>query len=103
MVEKNPMQEELLDKVAGGVEIGIPSGKDNVKQYNDAELASRWEVIKQRMEWEFKNKELEQKAKQMWIDAGLDLAKKILPNGDTVVDSVKKLMGAGGDPKSSAS
>lgn len=93
MVTKEPMKKELLDKVSGGVEIGIPSGNSNVKEYNDAEIASRWEAIKSRMEWEFKNKELELKAKQMWIDAGLDLAKNILPNGGTVVDYVKKIMG----------
>jgi hypothetical protein len=43
------MKEELLKKVSGGVEVGIPSGKENLKEYNEAELNRRWDVIKQRM------------------------------------------------------
>jgi hypothetical protein len=35
-------------------------------------------------------------AKKMWIDAGLDLAKKILPSGETVTDVIKKMIGGGG-------
>ena len=75
MDKKNIMQEELLDKVAGGVEIGIPSGDDNTKQYTDEELDRLWDVVKQRQEWKFRTKELELQAKKMWIDAGLEVAK----------------------------
>ena len=93
---KKPMKEELLKKVSGGVEVGIPSGKENLKEYNEAELNRRWDVIKQRMEWKFKTKEQEMQAKKLWIDAGLDLAKKILPSGETVTDVIKKMIGGGG-------
>ena len=75
MDKKNVMQDELLNKVAGGVEICQPSGNDNTKQYTDEELDRLWNVVKQRQEWKFRTKELELQAKKMWIDAGLEVIK----------------------------
>lgn len=92
MTNKKPMQEELLDKVAGGVEIGIPAGGSNTHQYNKEEMDRIWEVLKQRMEWKFKSQELEIQAKKIWIDAGLDLAKTVMGSG-TVKDVIMKLVG----------
>ncbi|MBO6205158.1 MAG: hypothetical protein J6O13_16680 [Selenomonas sp.] len=75
MMDKKPMQEELLNSVAGGVEIGIPSGNDNMYQSTTEDIERRWKVIVQRKEWKFKDKEMELKAQQMWINAGMDLLK----------------------------
>ena len=86
MDKKNVMQDELLNKVAGGVEICIPSGKDNTKEYTKEELDRMWEIVKQRQEWKFKDKEMELKAKKMWIDAGLEV-------GKIAKDVVTKLLG----------
>lgn len=93
-MNKNPMKEELLNKVTGGVEVGIPTGNSNNQQFNKEEMDRMWEIIKQRQEWEFKSKELEIQAKKVWIDAGLDLAKTVLGSG-TVKDVIMKLMGGG--------
>lgn len=94
MLNKKPMQEDLLDKVAGGVEIGIPAGGDNTHEYKKEELDRMWEIIKQRQEWEFKNKELEIQAQKVWIDAGLDLAKTIVGSG-SVKDIIMKMISGG--------
>ena len=45
MMDKKPMQEELLNSVAGGVEIGIPSGNDNMYQSTTEDIERRWKVI----------------------------------------------------------
>ena len=85
MADIKPMPKEMLDFVAGGVQIGIPSGEDNTHEFRKEELDRMWTVIKQRKEWEFKDKELENQAKKMWLDALLgngavtNVLNKIIP------------------------
>lgn len=99
MMKKTPMKAEFLDMVAGGVDIGIPTGNENTTTFKSEERDRMWEVIKTRQEWEFKTIELEQSAKKMWIDAGLDLTKSILGEKtvlDVISGLIKKPAGASG-------
>lgn len=86
MTEIKAMPEEQLDLVAGGVNIGLASGKENTNEYTTAELNRMWDVIKQQKEWEFKNREMEDSAKKMWLDALLgegavpDVLNNLIPN-----------------------
>lgn len=93
MAEMKSMPEEQLDLVTGGVEIGIPTGKDNTREFRKEELDRMWNVIKQRKEWEFKDRELELQSKKMWLDA-------LLGNGavtSTLNSVIPNLLGMGGN------
>ena len=89
------IQDEVLDSVAGGVGICIPSQDGNMDKLTEKEIDRTWDVVKERMGWHHKKRELDQKdreldlqAKKMWRDAGMDLLK-------TGPDIAKLFMGGG--------
>ena len=72
MTDRKPMQEELLDKVAGGISGGHPAKDSNNAEFTKKALEMRWEKFKQEPECNVKDKELELKAKEMWLKAIMD-------------------------------
>lgn len=95
IIKDEVIQDEVLDNVAGGVGICIPARDGNMEKLTAKEIDRRWEIVKERQGWEFKNrtlgqkdKELELKAKKMWIDFGMDVFK----SGSEIA---KLLMGGG--------
>jgi hypothetical protein len=48
-------------------------------------MTRNWEEFKQQMEWNFKDKELDLKAKQMWIDAAMKPGEWIFNIGKTLL------------------
>lgn len=82
IIQDEVIQDEVLDSVAGGVGIGIPAQDGNMEKLTAKEIDRRWEIVKERQGWIFKNREMDQKdkeleleAKKMWLGFGMDLFK----------------------------
>jgi hypothetical protein len=85
MTNRKPIQEELLESVAGGLTSGIPTSESNTAEFTKDMMTRNWEEFKQQMEWNFKDKELELKAKQMWLDAAMKPGEWIFNIGKTLL------------------
>ena len=78
VIQNEIIQDSVLDNVTGGaVRTGVPRNEGNMREVTKKQLDDAWERVKEKMGWKFKERELDQKdreldlkAKQMWIDAG---------------------------------
>ena len=80
VIQSEVIQDAALDDVAGGLRLCVPRNEGNMREVTQKQIDAAWERVKEKMGWKFKNRELDQKdreldmqAKKMWIDAAFNL------------------------------